>query len=172
MLKHEALTSSFCKVPNPDVKGREDILKLHSRNVTVAPDVDLHIVARGTPGFSGAELASLVNKAACKAAKDDKMHVSMVDFEYAKDLILMGSERSSSIYSEENRKLTAFHEGGHALVACYTDGALPVHKATIVPRGQALGMVMQLPEKDMTSWSRRQVCLSLVLARGDCFEGR
>jgi len=154
------------EVPNPDVKGREDILKLHSRNVTVAPDVDLHIVARGTPGFSGAELASLVNKAACKAAKDDKMHVSMADFEYAKDLILMGSERSSSIYSEDNRKLTAFHEGGHALVACYTDGALPVHKATIVPRGQALGMVMQLPEKDMTSWSRRQMMAEMDVCMG------
>ncbi|EKX42517.1 hypothetical protein GUITHDRAFT_88057 [Guillardia theta CCMP2712] len=154
------------EVPNPDVKGREDILKLHSRNVTIAPDVDLHIVARGTPGFSGAELASLVNKAACKAAKDDKMHVSMADFEYAKDLILMGSERSSSIYSDENRKLTAFHEGGHALVACYTDGALPVHKATIVPRGQALGMVMQLPEKDMTSWSRRQMMAEMDVCMG------
>lgn len=154
------------EVPNPDVKGREAILKVHARNVTIGKDVDLHVIARGTPGFSGAELASLVNKAACSASKQNKLAVSMVDLEMAKDLILMGGERSSAAFSLENRKLTAFHEGGHALVACLTDGALPVHKATIVPRGQALGMVMQLPDEDMTSWSQRQMLAEMDVCMG------
>lgn len=153
-------------MPNPDVKGREAILKVHARNVTIGKDVDLHVIARGTPGFSGAELASLVNKAACSASKQNKLAVSMVDLEMAKDLILMGGERSSAAFSLENRKLTAFHEGGHALVACLTDGALPVHKATIVPRGQALGMVMQLPDEDMTSWSQRQMLAEMDVCMG------
>jgi ATP-dependent metalloprotease len=150
------------------VKGRTDILTLHAKNVTMSDQVDLSTIARGTPGFSGAELASLINKAACKASKDGKVHVSMPDLEYAKDLILMGAERSAASFTLDNRRLTAFHEGGHALVATLTDGALPVHKATIMPRGHALGMVMQLPDQDMSSWSRRQMIAEMDV----CMAGR
>jgi ATP-dependent metalloprotease len=131
-------------------------------------DVDLSIIARGTPGFSGADLANLINVAALKAAMDGQKDVSMVDVEFAKDKIMMGSERKSAVISEESRRLTAYHEGGHALVAIFTEAAVPVHKATIVPRGMALGMVTQLPDKDETSFSRKQ-----MLARLDvCMGGR
>jgi len=153
-------------VPNPDIKGRTQILQLHIGNVPTGPDVNLEVVARGTPGFSGADLANVVNIAAIKASQDNKTTVSMADLEYAKDRIMMGAERKSAVITDESRKLTAYHEGGHAIVASFTDGALPVHKATVVPRGMALGMVMQLPDKDETSWSRKQMLAKMDVCMG------
>ena len=129
--------------------------------------MDLNVIARGTPGFSGADLANLINIAAIRAASQGATAVDMLALEFAKDRILMGAERKSAVISEKNRKLTAYHEGGHALVALYTDGAHPVHKATVVPRGMALGMVMQLPESDdETSVTRRQLLAKLDVAMG------
>jgi ATP-dependent metalloprotease len=147
--------------------GRKLIIS-YSNTIQVlkADDVDLMIIARCTSGFSGADLANLVNVAALQAAKDGAKAVSTHDLEFARDKILMGSERKSAVLSKKSRKKTAFHEGGHALVAIYTDGALPVHKATIVPRGMSLGMVSQLPAKDQTSYSRKQ-----MLARLDVWMG-
>jgi len=153
-------------VPNPDIKGRTQILGLHIKEVPVSADVNLEVVARGTPGFSGADLANVVNIAAIKASQDNKTQVSMADLEYAKDRIMMGAERKSAVITAESRKLTAYHEGGHAIVASFTDGALPVHKATVVPRGMALGMVMQLPDKDETSWSRKQMMAKMDVCMG------
>jgi ATP-dependent metalloprotease len=142
------------------------ILNLHLQNVPIDKSVKVGVVARGTPGFSGADLANLVNVAAIKASQDDKDVVSMADLEFAKDRIMMGAERKSAVITEESRRLTAYHEGGHAIVACYTDGALPVHKATVVPRGMALGMVMQLPDSDETSWSRKQMLAKMDVCMG------
>ena len=154
-------------VPNPDVEGRRQILEVHFRGIKRAPGVDLKVIAKGTPGFSGADLANLVNVAALRAASLGATAVDMCSLEYAKDRILMGAERKSAVISEKNRKLTAYHEGGHSLVALYTDGAHPVHKATVVPRGVSLGMVTQLPETDdETSISRRQLLAKLDVAMG------
>ena len=140
-------------VPNPDVAGREKILRVHMKNVPLAADVDVKTLARGTPGFSGADLANLVNEGALTAARKNRRMVTMHDFEHAKDKVMMGAERRSMAMSEDEKKLTAYHEGGHALVALNVPVADPVHKATIVPRGRALGMVMQLPEGDRYSMS-------------------
>ena len=150
-------------VPNPDITGREAILKVHVRNVPLAPNVDLKVVARGTPGFSGADLMNLVNEAALLAARREKRLVTAQEFEDAKDKVLMGAERRSMAMSEEEKRNTAYHEGGHALVALSVPAAHPVHKATIIPRGRALGMVMQLPERDQISMSYEQMTSQLAI---------
>ena len=153
-------------VSNPDVMGREKILKVHVRKVPLAPDVNLKIVARGTPGFSGADLMNLVNEAALLAARRNKRFVTMAEFEDAKDKLMMGAERRTLALSEEEKKLTAYHEAGHALLALKVKGSDPIHKATIVPRGRALGMVMRLPEKDQVSLTRQKCEADLAVAMG------
>ncbi|XAO70606.1 MAG: ATP-dependent zinc metalloprotease FtsH [Acetobacteraceae bacterium] len=153
-------------VPNPDVTGRERILRVHMRKVSLGNDVDPRVIARGTPGFSGADLANLVNEAALMAARLGKRSVSMRDIEAAKDKVLMGAERRSMVMSEEDRRLTAYHEGGHALCAMLTPGCDPVHKVTIIPRGRALGLVMSLPEGDAYSKTKSKCLAELVLAMG------
>jgi cell division protease FtsH len=153
-------------VPNPDIIGREKILRVHVRNIPIAPDVNLRTIARGTPGFSGADLANLANEAALLAARRNKRLVTMSDFEDAKDKVMMGAERRSMVMDEDEKKMTAYHEGGHALVAIRTPGSDPVHKATIIPRGQALGMVMQLPERDQLSFKRQQMTSRLAVMMG------
>jgi cell division protease FtsH len=153
-------------VPNPDVVGREQILKVHVRKVPLAPDVNLKTIARGTPGFSGADLMNLVNEAALMAARRNKRMVTQVEFEDAKDKVMMGAERKSLVMTEEEKLLTAYHEGGHAIVALNVKATDPVHKATIIPRGRALGMVMQLPERDKLSMSREQMTSRLAIMMG------
>ena len=155
-------------VPLPDIGGRTAILNLYGSKVPLGRDVDMEQLARGTPGFSGADLFNMVNQAALKASVEGLRAISMGSLEYAKDKIMMGAERQSAIISEETIKCTAYHEAGHAVVAHLTDGAEPIHKATVMPRGRALGMVMQLPEGDQTSMTRKQ-----MLARMDvCMGGR
>ncbi len=144
-------------VPNPDIVGREKILKVHMRKVPLASDVDPRTIARGTPGFSGADLANLVNEAALMAARKGKRSVSMAEFELAKDKVLMGTERRSMVMSEEEKTNTAYHEGGHALVMLYTEGHDPLHKVTIIPRGRALGVTMFLPEQDKYAHSKQEL---------------
>jgi cell division protease FtsH len=153
-------------VPNPDVTGREQILKVHVRKVPLAPDVNLKTVARGTPGFSGADLMNLVNEAALMAARRNKRMVTQAEFEDAKDKVMMGAERKSLVMTEEEKMLTAYHEGGHAIVALNVKATDPVHKATIIPRGRALGMVMQLPERDKLSMSFEQMTSRLAIMMG------
>jgi len=153
-------------VPNPDILGREKILKVHMRKVPLAPDVEAKILARGTPGFSGADLANLVNEAALLAARVGKRLVGMAEFESAKDKVMMGAERRSMVMSEDERRLTAFHEGGHAVVSLNIPSSDPVHKATIIPRGRALGMVMRLPERDQLSVSREKMLGDIAVFMG------
>jgi cell division protease FtsH len=153
-------------VPNPDVVGREQILKVHVRKVPLAPDVNLKTIARGTPGFSGADLANLVNEAALMAARRNKRMVTQVEFEDAKDKVMMGAERKSLVMTEEEKMLTAYHEGGHAIIALNVRATDPVHKATIIPRGRALGMVMQLPERDKLSMTYEQMTSRLAIMMG------
>jgi cell division protease FtsH len=153
-------------VPNPDVVGREQILKVHVRKVPLAPDVILKTIARGTPGFSGADLMNLVNEAALMAARRNKRMVTQVEFEDAKDKVMMGAERKSLVMTEEEKLLTAYHESGHAIVALNVKATDPVHKATIIPRGRALGMVMQLPERDKLSMSLEQMTSRLAIMMG------
>jgi len=153
-------------VPNPDVAGREKILRVHTRNVPVAQGVDLKTIARGTPGFSGADLANLVNEAALLAARRGKRVVTTREFEDAKDKVMMGAERRSLVMSESEKELTAWHEAGHAIVALSVPESDPVHKATIIPRGRALGMVMQLPEGDKYSMNFTQMTSRLAVMMG------
>ncbi len=151
-------------VPNPDVSGREKILKVHVRKVPLAPDVDLKVLARGTPGFSGADLMNLINEGALLAARRNKRFVTMAELEDAKDKLMMGAERRTLAISEEERKLTAYHEAGHALLAVKMKASDPIHKATIIPRGRALGMVMRLPEKDQVSLTREKCWADMAVA--------
>ena len=153
-------------VPNPDILGREKILKVHMRKVPLASDVEPRIIARGTPGFSGADLSNLVNEAALLAARKNKRVVSMTEFEEAKDKVMMGAERRSMVMSDGEKKLTAYHEAGHAIVALHCPESDPIHKATIIPRGRALGMVMRLPENDRLSMSRDRLLADLRVACG------
>ncbi len=153
-------------VGNPDIVGREKILKVHMRNVPIAKDVQPKTIARGTPGFSGADLANLVNEAALLAARRGKRSVSMREFEDAKDKVMMGPERKSMVMSDKEKTLTAYHEAGHAIVALNVPAADPVHKATIIPRGRALGMVMQLPEDDKLSMSKIEMISRLAIMMG------
>jgi cell division protease FtsH len=153
-------------VPNPDIIGREKILRVHMRDVPLGPNVDAKTIARGTPGFSGADLANLVNEAALLAARRNKRVVSMQEFEDAKDKVMMGPERRSMIMSDKEKELTAYHESGHAIVALNVPAADPVHKATIIPRGRALGMVMQLPEGDKLSMTHEEMTSRLAIMMG------
>jgi len=153
-------------VGNPDILGREAILKVHIKKITVGPDVKLRTIARGTPGFSGADLANLVNESALLAARKNKRVVTMVDVEEAKDKVMMGAERRSMVMSEDEKKLTAYHEGGHAIVALNEKVSDPIHKATIIPRGRALGMVMRLPERDQLSVTREKMYSDIAVAMG------
>jgi cell division protease FtsH len=153
-------------VPLPDIRGREEILKVHMRKVPMAPDVKADIIARGTPGFSGADLANLVNEAALFAARLNKRLVDMEDFERAKDKIIMGAERRSMVMPEEERKNTAYHESGHAVVAKLLPKTDPVHKVTIIPRGRALGVTMQLPTEDRYSQDRVRLLNTIAVLFG------
>ncbi|NNK78014.1 MAG: ATP-dependent metallopeptidase FtsH/Yme1/Tma family protein [Litoreibacter sp.] len=154
------------QVPNPDIKGREKILRVHARKVPLGPDVDLRIIARGSPGFSGADLANLVNESALMAARVGRRFVTMEDFENAKDKVMMGAERRSMVMTEDEKKLTAYHEAGHAIVGLNVPQHDPIHKATIIPRGRALGLVMSLPERDQLSVTYTKYKSKIAMAMG------
>ena len=153
-------------VSNPDIIGREAILNVHLKKITTGPDVNAKVIARGTPGFSGADLANIVNESALLAARKNKRIVTMSDLEEAKDKVMMGAERRSMVMNEEEKTLTAYHEGGHAVVALYEQTSDPIHKATIIPRGRALGMVMRLPERDQLSITREKLFGNISVAMG------
>jgi cell division protease FtsH len=153
-------------VPRPDIDGREQILGVHMKKVPLAPDVEARVIARGTPGFSGADLANLVNEAALLAARRGKRLVAMQEFEDAKDKVLMGSERKSMVMTEDEKRMTAYHEAGHAIVALNEPASDPIHKATIIPRGRALGLVMRLPERDSYSYHRDKMYANLAVSMG------
>tara|TARA_B100000686_G_scaffold109736_1_gene116874 strand:- start:816 stop:2720 length:1905 start_codon:yes stop_codon:yes gene_type:complete len=155
-------------VSNPDIIGREQILKVHAKKINMSPDVNLRTVARGTPGFSGADLANLVNEAALLAARKNKRIVTFEEFEEAKDKVMMGAERRSMVMTEDEKKLTAYHEGGHAIVSFNLENSDPIHKATIIPRGRALGMVMNLPERDKYQYNIKEFKAKIAM----CFGGR
>ncbi|WP_395877791.1 ATP-dependent zinc metalloprotease FtsH [Ehrlichia muris] len=150
----------------PDINGREKIINVHIKKVPTAPDVDIRTIARGTPGFSGADLANLINEAALIAARLNKKIVTMSDFEYARDKVMMGAERKSLMMTEEEKRLTAYHEAGHAIIAFFTEASDPIHKATIIPRGRSLGLVMRLPESDRVSHTREKMIADLTVAMG------
>ncbi len=154
------------QVPNPDIKGRQRILEVHARKVPLGPDVDLRVIARGTPGFSGADLANLVNESALMAARTGKRFVTMEDFENAKDKVMMGAERRSMVMSDDEKKLTAYHEAGHAIVGLNVPQHDPIHKATIIPRGRALGLVLSLPERDQLSVTQTKYKSKIAMAMG------
>merc|ERR1712138_237261 len=154
------------QVPNPDITGRQAILKVHVKKINTGPDVKLRTIARGSPGFSGADLANLINESALLAARKNKRVVTMSDVEEAKDKVMMGAERRSMVMTEDEKKLTAYHEGGHAIVALNEKASDPIHKATIIPRGRALGMVMRLPEGDRVSMARDKLFADLRVACG------
>jgi cell division protease FtsH len=153
-------------VPRPDIDGRVKILAVHMKKVPLAPDVDGRVIARGTPGFSGADLANLVNEAALLAARRGKRLVAMQEFEDAKDKVMMGTERKSMVMTEDEKKMTAYHEAGHAIVSIHEAASDPIHKATIIPRGRALGMVMRLPERDNYSYHRNKMHANLAVSMG------
>ncbi len=154
------------QVPNPDIKGREKILAVHARKVPLGPDVDLRVIARGTPGFSGADLANLVNEAALMAARIGRRFVTLIDFEKAKDKVMMGPERRSMVMTEDEKKLTAYHEAGHAIVGLHVPQHDPVHKVTIIPRGRALGVTFYLPERDKLSMTHDEALSKLASMMG------
>ena len=154
------------EVPLPDITGREKIVLVHMRGKPMAPDVDEKYIARGTPGFSGADLANLVNEAALLAARRNKLKISMREFEDARDKVMMGAERRTLVMTEQEKANTAYHEAGHAIVGLNMPGSLPIHKATIIPRGRALGMVQYLPERDQISQSRQEMIARMAMAMG------
>ncbi len=153
-------------VGRPDVKGRDAILKVHTRKIPLDENVDVNVIARGTPGFTGADLANIVNEAALNAARYNKKVVTMTDFEIAKDKVLMGAERKSMVLSDEEKKLTAYHEAGHTLVGLKVPSADPVHKVSIIPRGMALGVTMQLPEGDRHSYTKEHLTSQIAILMG------
>ena len=153
-------------VPRPDIEGRVKILEVHMKKTPLAPDVDARVIARGTPGFSGADLANLVNEAALTAARKGKRLVAMLEFEEAKDKVMMGAERRSMVMTDDEKRMTAYHEAGHAIVSIHEAASDPIHKATIIPRGRALGMVMRLPERDSYSYHRDKMYANLAVAMG------